>query len=105
MTKNAPPTDQSKFPSKDLFSEGKVGDEVSEDNKFTKSNQNDKMLAYFNTLSEEQRAEILKNLCNNKEEEEFMDNENKPPGFKTAKVEVKPEEIEKAELYDNIMKE
>ena len=34
-----------------------------------------------------------------------MGNENKPPGVKTAKVEVKPEEIEKAELYDNIMKE
>jgi hypothetical protein len=70
-----------------------------------KSNQNDKVLAYFNALSEEQCAEILKNLRNNKEEEEFMGNENKPPGFKTVKVEVEPEEIKKAELYDNIMKE
>ncbi len=66
MTKNEPPPDQSKFPSKDLFGKGKVGDKVGEDDKFTKSNQNDKMLAYFNDLSEEQRAEILKNLCDNK---------------------------------------
>jgi hypothetical protein len=96
MTKNESLTDQSKFPSKDLFGKGKVGDKVGENDKFTKSNQNDKMMAYFNTLSEDQHAEILPNLCDNKEEEEFMGNENKPPGFKTAKVEVKPEEIEKA---------
>ena len=51
MTKNESPTDQSKFPSKDLFGKGKVGDKVGEDDKFTKSNQNNKMLAYFNALS------------------------------------------------------
>jgi hypothetical protein len=105
MSKNESPTDQSKFPSKDLFDEGKVGDKVGEDDKFTKSNQNNKMLAYFNALSEEQRAEILENLRDNKEKEEFTGNKNKPLGFETAKVEVKPEEIKKAELYDNIMKE
>ncbi len=81
MTKNKSPTDQSKFPSKDLFGKCKVGDEVGREDKFTTSNQNNKMLAYFNTLSE-QHAEILKNLRNNKEEEEFMGNKNKPPGYK-----------------------
>ena len=47
MTKNKSPTDQSKFPSKDLFGKGKVRDKVGEDDKFTKSNQNNEMLAYL----------------------------------------------------------
>jgi hypothetical protein len=100
MTKNGSPTDQGKFPSKDLFGDALLGLNVSAGSKSTKSSKNDKMLAYFDSLSDKQRSEILRNLRANKEEKEFIQNE-----IKSETVEVTQEEIQKAELYDNIMKE
>jgi hypothetical protein len=68
--------------------------------KFTLSSKNEEMLAYFNALSGEQRSEVLRNLHADKEEGEFIDNE-----ITNEKFEASMEEVAKAELYDNIMKE
>jgi hypothetical protein len=58
------------------------------------------MLAYFNALSGKQRSEVLRNLRADKEEGELTDDE-----ITNEKFEASAEEVAKAELYDNIMKE
>jgi hypothetical protein len=58
------------------------------------------MLAYFNALSGEQRSEVLRNLRADKKEGEFIDNK-----ITNEKIKASAEEVAKAELYDNIMKE
>ncbi len=70
-----------------------------------KSSQNNKMLDYFNALSDAERESILGNLCADKEQEQFMRDETKFPTPYPVKVEPTTEEIKKAELYDNIMQE
>jgi hypothetical protein len=56
--------------------------------------------AYFNALFGKQRSEVLRNLRADKEEGEFIDIE-----ITNEKIEASSEEVAKAELYDNIMKE
>ena len=101
MTKNESPTDQGKLLNKDLFGNALLGYTVGLRDKFTLSSKNEEMLAYFNALSGKQRSEVLRNLRADKEEGEFIeDNE-----ITNEKIEASAEEVAKAELYDNIMKE
>ncbi len=100
MTKNKSPTNQGKLPNKDLFGNASLGHTVGLGNKFTLSSKNKEMLAYFKALSGKQRSEILRNLRADREEGEFIDNE-----ITSEKIEASMEEVAKAELYDNIMKE
>ncbi len=100
MTKNESPTNQGKLPNKNLFGNASLGHTVSLGDKFTLSSKNKEMLAYFNALSGKQRSEVLRNLHADKEKGEFIDNK-----ITNEKIEASTEEVAKAELYDNIMKE
>ena len=100
MTKNESPTNQSKLPLRDLFGEASLGQSIGSGDKQTPSSENKEMLAYFNALSGKQRSEVLRNLRADKEEGEFIDIE-----ITNEKIEASSEEVAKAELYDNIMKE
>jgi hypothetical protein len=91
---------QGKLPNKDLFGDASLGHTVGLHNKFTLSSENEEMLAYFNALSGKQCSEVLRNLHADKKEGEFIDNK-----ITNEKFEASAEEVAKAELYDNIMKE
>jgi hypothetical protein len=69
--------------------------------KIDKSCQQVELLAYFDALSDKQRFDTLSNLRADKEESKFMGNN----VVKDEQVAATPDKIEKAELYNNIMKE
>jgi hypothetical protein len=100
MTKQESPSDQGKLPGKELYDQSGLRDTSGTDNKIDKSSHNIELLAYFDALSNTQRSEILSNLGADKEESEFKDN-----AIKSEHVAATQDEIAKAELYDNIMKE
>jgi hypothetical protein len=100
MTKQESPSDQGKLPGKDLYDQSGLRESSNTDDKIDKSSQNIELLAYFDALSNTQRSEILCNLRADKEEGEFMNN-----AIKTEHIEATQDEIAKAELYNNIMKE
>ena len=96
MTKSALPSD-SKASVKILYPPS-VHEDTSGDN--DKSRQQSELLAFFDALSESQHSAVLSNLRADKEEGEFL---NLP--IKSEKLAPHPDEVAKAELYDNIMKE
>jgi hypothetical protein len=100
MTKQETPSDQGKLPGKDLYDQSGLREPSNTDNKIDQSSQNIELLAYFDALSNTQCSEILCNLCADKEEGKFMYN-----AIKTEHIEATQDEITKAELYNNIMKE
>jgi hypothetical protein len=101
MTKQESPNDPSKLPGKVLYAQQELGDTSATDDKIDKLHQKVELLAYFNALSDKQRFDILSNLRADKEESEFMDDN----AVNDEHVAATPDKIEKAELYDNIMKE
>jgi hypothetical protein len=101
MTKQESPNDPSKLPGKVLYAQQELGDNSATDDKIDKSHQQVELLAYFDALSDKQRFDILSNLRADKEESEFMDDN----AVKDKHVAATLDKIEKAELYDNIMKE
>jgi hypothetical protein len=100
MTKQESPSDQVKLPGKELYDQSGFRDTSGTDDKIDKSSQNIELLAYFDALANMQHSEILCNLCADKEESKFKDN-----AIKSEHVAATQNQIAKAELYDNIMKE
>ncbi len=106
MAKDESPSDLTKLPHANLFGNGiSKGNDAFDDKRNVKSSQNNKMLDYFNALSDAERKSILRNLRADKEQEQFMRDETKFPTPYPVKVEPTTEEIKKVELYDNIMQE
>jgi hypothetical protein len=101
MTKQESPNDPSKLPGKVLYAQQELGDTSATEDKIDKSHQQVELLAYFDALFDKQRFDIPSNLRADKEESEFMDNN----AVNDEHVAAMPDKIEKAELYDNIMKE
>ncbi len=97
MTKQESPSSDSKLPGKILYEQGGLGGAPDAD---SKSRQHVNLLAYFDALSDSQRSEVLRNLRADKEEGEVLD-----APFKSDQVDATPDEVAKAELYNNIMKE
>ncbi len=63
------------------------------------------MLAYFQVLSDDARREmILENICQDKDEEDYVENSRRIPTFFSSADASKPES-EKAKLYDTLMQE
>ena len=99
MTKNETPPGSDSKPSavpKLLYDQRSLGDDYDG----VVNQQHAELLTFFDALSEAQRSDVLRNLRADKEEQDFSQ-----IPIKSDQVEATPEEIEKAELYDNIMKE
>jgi hypothetical protein len=63
MAKDESPSDLTKLPHANLFGDGiSKGDDAFDDKRNVKSSQNNKMLDYFNALSDAERESILGNL-------------------------------------------
>ncbi len=97
MTKQESPSSDSMLPGTILHDQGGLGGTP---NAVSKSRQHVELLAYFDALSASQCSDVLRNLRADKEEGEFLE-----APFKSDQVEATPDEVAKAELYDNIMKE
>jgi hypothetical protein len=76
MAKDESPSDLTKLPHVNLFSDGiSKGNDAFDDKRNVKSSQNNKMLDYFNALSDAEHESILGNLHADKEQEQFMRDE------------------------------
>ncbi len=87
MAKDESPFDLTKPPHANLFGDGiSKGNGAFDDKRNVKSSQNNKMLDYFNALSDVECKSILGNLCTDKEQEQFMRDEMKFPTPYPVKV-------------------
>jgi hypothetical protein len=63
-----------------------------------------KMLAYFQALSNDTRREILENLCQDKDKENYVKNSRRTPTFFSS-TDASKSESEKVEIYNMLMQE